>query len=85
MFGGIHIEMAALRSLGSLLKDSALVEAGVASAGTADSFLSVPSVTSTQLMHQVTVCSLYKLLKSAYNSYCTKQTDANEDILVLEE
>ena len=39
MFGGLHIEMAALRSLGSLLKDSgwtgALVEAGVASSGTA--------------------------------------------------
>lgn len=89
MFGGFHIEMAALRSLGSLLKDSgwtgALVEAGVASSGTADSFLSVSSVTRTRQMHQVTACSLYKLLKSAYNSYCTKQTDVNEDILGFEE
>lgn len=40
MFGGFHIEMAELRSLGSLLKDSgwtgALVEASVTSSGTAD-------------------------------------------------
>lgn len=51
MFGGLHIEMAALRSIGTLLKDSgwasAITEAGVASAGTADSFLSAASVTRT--------------------------------------
>lgn len=39
MFGGLHIEMSALRSLGALLQDSgwtsSLVEAGVASSGTA--------------------------------------------------
>ena len=44
MFGGLHIEMTALRSLGSLLKDSgwtgALTEVGIATSGTADSFLS---------------------------------------------
>ncbi|KAI4802927.1 hypothetical protein KUCAC02_006494 [Chaenocephalus aceratus] len=42
MFGGLQIEMAALRSVGTLLKDSGwtgtLVEAGIASAGTAESF-----------------------------------------------
>ena len=52
MFGGLHIEMATLRSLGSLLKDSgwtgALVEAGAASSGTAHSFLPVSSVTKTR-------------------------------------
>ncbi len=45
MFGGLHIQMAAFRSLGTLLQNSgwtgALVEAGVASSGTADSFLSI--------------------------------------------
>ena len=39
MFGGLHIEMAALRSIGTLLQDSgwtgALVEAGITSSGTA--------------------------------------------------
>ena len=43
IFGGLHIEMAALRSIGTLLHDSgwvsAITEAGIASAGTADSFL----------------------------------------------
>ena len=42
MFGGLHIEMAALKTLGDLLKCSgwtgALVQAGIATPGTADSF-----------------------------------------------
>ena len=69
MFGGLHIKMAALKSLGSLLKGSGwtggLVEAGVVSSGTAHSFLSVSSVASTLQIHQDTACSLYKCLKSA--------------------
>ena len=89
MCGGLHIEMAALRSLGFLFKDSgrtgALVEAGVAYSGTVHLFLSVSSVTRTQQIHQVTACSLYKLLKSAYNSYCTAQAEVNEDVLGFEE
>jgi len=67
MFGGLHIEMAALRSLGALLQNSgwtgALVEAGVASSGTAESFLSVASVTRTRQAHQITACTLYKVMK----------------------
>lgn len=39
MFGGLRIEMAALKSLGTLLQNSgwigALVESGIATAGTA--------------------------------------------------
>ena len=42
MFGGLHLEMAALKSLGTLLEDSgwtgAIVKAGLASFGTANSF-----------------------------------------------
>ena len=75
MFGGLHIEMTALSSLGSLPEDSgwtgAPAEAGVASVGTADSFVSAASVTKTRHAHQVTTCSLYKLLQSAYSAYCT--------------
>ena len=52
MFGGLHIEMAALKTLGDLLEDSgwtaALVQAGVASSGTSDSFLKAAYVTRTQ-------------------------------------
>ena len=49
IFGGLHIEMAALKSIGTLLQSSGwtsvIVEAGIASSGTAESFLSASSVT----------------------------------------
>ena len=49
MFDGLHIELAALKTLGDLLKDSgwtsALVQAGVTTAGTADSFLKAAHIT----------------------------------------
>ena len=55
MFGGLHIEMTAMKSIVSILEDSgwtcALVEAGVASSGTADSFLSATNVTRTRQAH----------------------------------
>ena len=66
MFGGFHIELAALRSIGWT---GALFEAGVASSGNAESFLSAASITRTRQAHQVTASSLYKLLKSAYADY----------------
>ena len=70
--------MAALKSIGTLLRDSgwtgALVEAGIASPGTADSFLTASSITRTRQMHQITACSLYKLLKAAYTDYL-KETE----------
>ena len=62
--------MAALRSLGTLLHDSgwttAITGAGVSTSGTAESFLSASSVTKTRQAHQVTACSLYQLMKEAY-------------------
>ena len=70
MFRGLHIEMAGLTSLGTLLEGSgwtsAITEAGVASSGTAESFLTAPSVTRTRQAHQITACSLYALMKEAY-------------------
>ena len=87
MFGGLHIEMAVLRSAGTILRDSGwtstLSEAGVASPGTAESFLVASSVTRTRQAHQVTACSLYKLMKAAYNHYCDDNV-ANSDILHFE-
>ena len=71
MFGGLHIEMAALRLLGDLLKGSgwtgALTEAGIATSGTADSLLSASRVANTRQAHLVTACALYDLMKSAFN------------------
>lgn len=58
MLGGLHIEMA-LWSLCSDLLDAsgwttALTEAGIASSGTADSFLKVVHLTKTRRVHQIT-------------------------------
>ena len=70
MMGALHIELAALRMVGHILKGSGWMttidESGLASAGTAESFLSVANVTKTRRAHQVTVCSFYNLMKAAY-------------------
>lgn len=80
MFGGLHIEMAAFKSIGSLLQESgwtgALVESGVTTPGTAESFLSASSVTRTRQIHQVTSCCLYKLLNEAYENYTTEGNES---------
>ena len=73
MFGGLHIEMAALKILGDLLENSgwtgALVQAGITTPGTADSFLKASHVTRTRQAHQITASSLYSLLQKAYAEY----------------
>ena len=73
LLGGLHIEMAALNVIGDRLEDSswveALVQAKVASAGTAESFLKATHVTRTRHAHQVTASCLYILLKKSYASY----------------
>ena len=79
MFGGLHIEMAALKTLGDLLESSgwtgALVQAGVATSGTADSFLKASHVTRTRRAHQITASSLYILLQKAYNEYTQNEVN----------
>ena len=74
ILGGLHIEMAAFKAIGNLLKESGwtavLTEAGIASSGTAESFLAASSaITKTRFAHQVTACVLYKLLQCAYDQY----------------
>lgn len=84
MFGGLHIEMAAL-TVGSLFQNSgrirAPVEARVASSGTAESYLSALSVTRTRQAHQITACCLYKQRKAAFNSYSKDASQSPEDVL----
>ena len=81
MFGGLHIEQAFLKTLGSLLEDSgwtaALVDADVATTGTADSFIMVANIKRTRKAHQVTVSALYALLQSAYAKYQQDLDDNN--------
>ena len=64
MFGGLHIELATLKTAGNLLEScgwtGALVQAGVATSGKADSFLKAARITRTRRAHQVTVVSCTK-------------------------
>ena len=73
ILGGLHIEIAALKVLEDWLEDTgwveALVQAKVASAGTADSFLKASHIARTRHAHQVTASSLYILLKRSYTHY----------------
>lgn len=79
MFGGLYIEMAALKTIGGWLQDSgwteSISESGIASAGTADSFLRASHVTRTRHAHQVTASSLYILMQKAFAQY----TETHED------
>ena len=73
MLGGLHIKMKLLKALGDLLDGSswtsALVEANIATPGTADSFLKAAHIKRTALAHQVTACVLYKLRQEVYETY----------------
>ncbi len=66
MFGGLHIEMAATKCIGEWLNGSgwvtALVNAGIANAGTAESFLKVSHVARTRHAHKITAAAMYVLL-----------------------
>ena len=88
MFGGLHIEMTALKMLGDLLEGSgwtgALVQAEVATSGTADSFLKASHVTRTRRAHQVTASALYLLLQKAYTEYSDGLTEG-DDLMSLED
>ena len=88
MFGGLHIEMAALIKLGDWLQGSAwvqaLVQAEIATAGTADSFLRA-SVSRTRRAHQVIAAALYILQHHAYNHYCLRETRDAVDLPAFED
>lgn len=87
LFGGLHIEIAAFRTIGDWLENSGwtsvLCQADIASSGTADSFLKASHVKRTRHAHEVTACSLYILMKRSYDRYITEQ--AENDQLVFEE
>lgn len=73
LFGGLHIEMAALSTAGDWLAGSgwveALVQADIASARTADSFPRAEHVMRTHHAHQVTAAALNILQHRAYDYY----------------
>ena len=85
MFGGLDIEMAALKTLGDWLKGSgwvqALVQANITTPGIADSFLQAAHVTRTIRALQVTVAALYILMHRAYDQYCLTSTEGEQQIM----
>ena len=66
MFGGLHIEMAALKTLGDWLQGSrwtpALSQAEIATVGTTDSFLLASHITRTRRAQQITASCLVHTL-----------------------
>ena len=70
--GGLHIEQAAFKSIGSLLELSgwthALTVSGVPSSGRVESHLHTASITRTRQAHQITSATLYKLLQEAHTT-----------------
>ena len=79
LLGGLYIEMAVLATLGDLLDGSGwtnvLTQPGIATAGTADSFLKGAHVKRTRHAHQVTCSALSILINTAYDVY-RKETSA---------
>ena len=89
MLVGLHIEMAALTTVGDWLKGSgwvqALVQAEIATTGTADSYLRAVHVTRTRRTHQVTLAALYILKHRTYASYCLSCSKDGQALLGFEE
>ena len=77
MFGGLHIEMAALKTLGDWLADSgwtaAITDANIASSGVADSLLAASHLSRTRHAHEVTACSMHIMMKKAYTRYVERE------------
>ena len=79
MFGGLHLEIGMWKMLGHYLASSgwtiALTDAGIATAGTADSFLNASHLTRTRRAHQLTCVTL--------NTFQYWDTILNIEVLVL--
>ena len=78
VFGGLHIEIAALGNLPDWLQGSgrveALVQAEITTTGTADSFLRAAHVARIRRAHQVTAAALY-ILQYRANNNCDTDTE----------
>ena len=88
MFGGLHLEMTAFKALGKWLDGSGwtavLTNAGVATPGVSDSFLTASHLTRTRRAHQITAASLNLLQYQAYEKHIQHATDGN-DVVGFEE
>jgi hypothetical protein len=73
MFGGLHSELAALKTAGDWLAESGwvetLVQVDIASTGTVDSFLRAVHIACTRHIHKVTAAALNILQHRTYDDY----------------
>ena len=73
MFGGLHIEMAALKTIGDWQQGSgwtqARVQANITTVEKADSLCRETHVMRTRKAHQITAVALYILQHRAYDQY----------------
>ena len=76
MFGGLHIELAMLKTLGKWLDKSGwttvMANADVATPGVVESFISAKHITRTRRAHQISCASLYVLQHRAYEQYISR-------------
>jgi hypothetical protein len=85
MFEGLHIEIAALKSLGSLLEGSGWVEAltnsGIITPGSAEALLSASHVRRCRRMHEVTLVSMHILQHIAFaKTKCDDDSNVSFDV-----
>ena len=84
MLGGLHVEAATLRALGDWLGGSgwtsAIVQANIASPGTAESFLKASHISRTRHAHEVTASSLYVLMYRAYLEFSQALTEEDQQL-----
>ena len=89
IFGGLHIEMATLKTVSDWLQGigwvQTLVQAEITSAGKADSFLRTSHISRTRTVHQVTAAALYILQQHVYNHYIDKLGDDCEEQLEFDD
>ena len=83
MLGGLHIGMALWKMYDDYLYGSgwtnALVQTGIASSGTADSFFKVSHLTRTRHTHQVTALALAKLQEDAFERTEGEHSDTDKE------
>ena len=86
MLGGLQIEIASFKMLGKWVAGSGwsdvMCNAGVATQGIADSFLTASHVTRTRRAHQVTAASLHILMNTAYEAYKVNQQGEEQGSLL---
>ena len=81
MLGGLHIELAVLKAIGSWLSGSgwtkAVAQAGITSEGRAASLVTSAHITRTRYAHQVTASALYIVQQRAYKKHLESVEDAS--------